>query len=242
MQQGTIHDVGFKSGLLGEIINILIYLPPSYTPLRKFPLLIAQDGKDYFQLGRVARYTDELAGNNLIEAPVIIGIPYQNAEDRRSKYHPEGEKNDAYIRFLSEELLPWAEKEYSTHEMAKARTLMGDSLAATVSLMTAVDYPHTFGNVILQSPLVNHEVLAAVRSHQAPHLLDVYHVIGKDEGKITFSPDRIEDFLSPNRELHQLFNQMGFNSFYEEFDGGHSWKYWQPDVKRALHMMFSLDR
>jgi enterochelin esterase-like enzyme len=33
----------------------------------------------------------------------------------------------------------------------QARTLIGDSLGGTVSLMTALDYPNMFGNVIMQS-------------------------------------------------------------------------------------------
>ncbi|GIN89883.1 hypothetical protein J22TS1_09340 [Siminovitchia terrae] len=238
MRQGTITEMEFTSQELDETISLLIYLPAGYSPLYKYPLLIVQDGKDYFQMGRLTRFADELIAEEKIENLVIVGIPYKNVKDRRKKYHPDGEKNESYIRFLAHELVPWLEKQYPTSGVGKCRSLMGDSLAATVSLMTALEYPHTFGKVVLHSPYVNDKVLAAVRSHKMPDLLDVYHVIGKDENEINFSPERVEDFLTPNRELRQAFEEKGFDSFYEEFDGGHSWKSWQPDVKRALSMMF----
>lgn len=237
MNQGTITEAAFKSRELDEKLNLLIYLPPSYSPLNKYSLLIVQDGKDYFQMGRLTRFADGLLGEKKIEDLIIVGIPYKNVKDRRQKYHPEGDRNGAYIRFLAHELVPWLEEEYPTCAVGKCRTLMGDSLAATVSLMTAIQYPHTFGKVILHSPYVNDAVISAVRAHREPHLLEIYHVVGKDEIEIKFSPERVEDFLTPNRELHQAFEESGFDSFYDEFNGGHSWKYWQPDVKRALSKM-----
>jgi len=235
-QQGTISEVEFESTSLGETLTLLVYVPASFSPLYKYSLLIAQDGKDYFQMGRLARFADELFDKNEIENVIIVGAHYKSVEDRRNKYHPKGKENQAYIRFLAHELVPWLDKEYPTTAMGKSRTLMGDSLAATVSLMAAVKYPNIFGQVILHSPYVDENVLEAVGGHRDPSLLDVYHVVGKDETVVEISNNR--DFLTPNRQLHELFREKGFQTFYEEFEGGHSWKYWQPDVKRALKMMF----
>ncbi|MBW8350442.1 esterase family protein [Bacillus sp. IITD106] len=235
--QGTITDIDFKSNELGETLSLLVYVPATFSPLYKYSLLIVQDGKDYFQMGRLARYTDELIDQGKIENIIIVGSHYKNVKDRRNKYHPDGNQNEAYIRFLAHELVPWIDKEYPTTGMGKSRTLMGDSLAGTVSLMTALKYPNIFGQVILHSPYVDDIVLEAVKNNQNSSLLDVYHVIGKEESVVKVSNNR--DFLTPNRKLHQLFLDKGFNTFYDEFDGGHSWKYWQSDVKRALQKMFS---
>lgn len=233
-QKSTINDIKFDSKELGETLNILVYLPANFSPLYKYNLMIAQDGKDYFQLGRIARVADELLENNEIENVIIVGIPYQNVQDRRRKYHPDGEQNDAYIRFLAHELIPYLDEKYPTLHVGNSRILIGDSLGATVSLMTAVMYPNIFGKVILQSPLVDDKVLQAVVDHPNPHLLDVYHIIGKGETEVKTTNGSIQDFLTPNRELHQLFKDKGFQTFYEEFDGNHTWKFWQPDLKRAL--------
>lgn len=237
LSTGRIREVVFQSEVLNEELTILIYVPAYYSPMNKYPLLIVNDGKDYFQLGRLPRYMDALIDENEIEAAIVVGIPYNNVKDRRSKYHPAGSKHEVYKQFLVNELLPWVEDEYSTITLASGRTIVGDSLAATISLLTAIEYPHTFGQVILHSPYVNDEVLAQLQnSATLPHL-NVYHVVGEEEDVVLVSD--IKDFLTPNRTLHQIFQQKGFSTFYDEFKGGHSWKFWQPDLKRALLYMLS---
>ncbi|HAQ07541.1 MAG TPA: hypothetical protein DCR24_08495, partial [Bacillus bacterium] len=126
---GKIEEITMKSKELGEDISILVYLPASYSPLYKYSLLIAQDGRDYFQLGRIGRVADELLSKKEIENVIIIGIPYNSVEDRRKKYHPKGEQHQTYIRFLAHELVPYLDKEFPTYQMGMGRALIGDSLA-----------------------------------------------------------------------------------------------------------------
>lgn len=236
--RGTIKEITFQSKELGEDVQLLVYLPANFSPLYKYSLLIAQDGRDYFQLGRIGRLADEFLFEREIENLIIIGIPYKNVEDRWKKYHPDGEQNQAYIRFLAHELVPFLDKEFPTYHMGTTRALIGDSLGATVSLMTALQYPHTFGKVLLHSPFVNEQVIGLVRNFTEPQLLDIYHVIGKQETEVKTTNGKISDFLTPNRELAKEITKLHFTYFYEEFDGNHTWKYWQTDLKRALKMMF----
>lgn len=235
--KGSIQDIPFYSKELGEDVNLLIYLPASYSPLYKYHLLIAQDGLDYFQLGRIGRVADELLFNQEIDNLIIVGIPYKTVEDRRKKYHPNGEQQKEYTRFLAHELVPYLDREYSTYQMGFSRSLIGDSLAATVSLMTAIQYPHTFGHVLMQSPFINNDVLRAVEQTNASEL-NIYHIVGVHETEVKTTDGLIKDFLTPNQELSHLFKKMRFPYFYEEFSGDHTWKYWQPDLKRALKHIF----
>ncbi|MBE6184060.1 alpha/beta hydrolase [Heyndrickxia ginsengihumi] len=238
LQKGTIKEFILKSNELAEEIDIWVYLPATFSSLYKYSLLIAQDGKDYFQLGRIARYADELLANKEIEDIIIVGIPYKNVQDRRRKYHPNGEQNGAYIRFIAHELVPYLDREFPTYNIGMGRTLIGDSLGATVSLMTALTYPNTFGSVILQSPLVNDQVIEKVKKFVQPQLLNIYHTIGKGETEVKTTDGSIQDFITPNRKLHQLLVEKGFSTAYKEFDGTHSWKFWQPDLKAALTYIF----
>ncbi|MHC0038684.1 alpha/beta hydrolase [Pseudoneobacillus sp. C159] len=234
MNKGFTKDYTLYSHSLKEDIELLIYFPSSFTPLYKYHLLIAQDGHDYFRLGRIATIADELIPKKEMVNTIIVGIPYRDVDDRRQKYHPNGQKNSAYIRFLAHELVPFLDKEFPTFQMGMGRTLIGDSLAATVSLMTALEYPHSFGKVILQSPYVNKNVLTKVQQFNHPHLIDVYQVVGIEETDVDTSNYEERNFLDANRKLSTLFKQKGFSHFYEEFNGNHTWTYWQPDLKRAL--------
>ncbi|MEK5379716.1 alpha/beta hydrolase [Niallia sp. FSL W8-0635] len=236
--KGTIKEATLFSNALGEEITLLIYLPPSFSPLYKYHLLIAQDGKDYFQFGRIGRVADELLANHQIAETIIVGIPYSSVQDRREKYHPDGPQNKAYIRFLAHELIPYLDEQFPTYQMGLGRGLIGDSLGATVSLMTALKYPHTFGKIILQSPLVNEEVLERIRQFDSYHLLEIDHIIGTGETAVQTTIQTTEDFLTPNRELAQLLKSTNSEYTYEEFNGNHTWKHWQPYIAKMLVRMF----
>ncbi|OLN23861.1 hypothetical protein BTO30_02660 [Domibacillus antri] len=238
MKRGTIQDDIIHSKELGEEIPILIYVPADFSPMFTYSFLICQDGKDYFQMGRLPRVADELLEQEEIENMIIVGVPYNNKNDRREKYHPDGAKQKAYIRFLAHEVVPYLDEKFPGHNVSFGRALAGDSLAATVSLMAALEYPNLFGKVLMHSPYVDSTVLNAVDTADDTHHLSLYHVIGTGETEVKMTNGETADFLTPNRALHSLLLTKKFDYFYDEFDGGHVWTYWQPDMKRALSMMF----
>jgi enterochelin esterase-like enzyme len=223
---------------LGEDLQLLIYLPANYSPLYKYSLLIAQDGRDYFQLGRISRLADEFLFKKEIENLIIVGVPYKDVKDRRRKYHPDGEQNQQYIRFLAHELVPFLDNEFPTYQMGSTRALIGDSLGATVSLMTAIQYPYTFGKVLLQSPFVDNQVLEMVENFSESQLLEIYHVVGNQETEVQTTDGKVSDFLTPNRRLSKVIVRKSLIYFFEEFNGNHTWTHWQPDLRRALKMLF----
>lgn len=238
MKNGKIEDISIYSEALGEEMQLLIHLPHNYSPLYKYEVLIASDGKDYFQYGRIGRVIDQLLDEEEIENVIVVGIPYKSVAERRRMYHPEGDRSEAYIRFLAHELVPYLDAEYPTFQVGAGRGLIGDSLAATTSLRTALKYPNIFGKVILHSPYVDESVLKLVEAAKDVASLSIYHVIGEGETEVKTTVDGIQDFLTPNRLLKDLLEKKGFPYFYEEFKGNHTWKHWQPDVPRAIKMIY----
>ncbi|MDQ0429084.1 MULTISPECIES: alpha/beta hydrolase [Caryophanaceae] len=240
MTTGKVEDLSIYSKELQEDMQLLVYLPSNYSPLYKYTLVIASDGKDYFQLGRIPRVVDELLESQEIENIIVVGVPYKSVADRNKKYEPTGEQHGAYLRFLAHELVPFLDEKYPTYQVGMGRALIGDSLAATVSLMAALKYPNIFGRVILQSPKVGQEMLTAVEAFQSANSFTVYHVIGKEETAVKLGNGTTEDFVEPNRQLNNLMKNKGFSIFYEEFEGDHTWKHWQPDLRRALIQNFGM--
>ena len=108
-------------------------------------------------------FADELIDGYEIENTIIVGVPYKNYEDRKRKYIPAGDQFEASMRFLAHELVPYLDDEFSTTQVGGGRALIGDSMAATISLMTAIHYPNIFGKAVLQSPYVDELVLQAVK-------------------------------------------------------------------------------
>jgi enterochelin esterase-like enzyme len=235
--KGIIIDDYINSRFLQEKIQLKTYLPINYSPLYTYQLLIAQDGDDYLQKGKLATVASELLEKKEINNCIIVMIPYQSLEDRYNKYHPNGSKNSDYIRFLAEELILYLEKKYHTFELANGRTLLGDSLAATVSLQAAMEYPYTFGQVIAQSPFINSKTIETLKSFNKPELLRLYHAIGDQETEVITTKGQTKDFLTPNRAFYQLVKEKGIDVYYDEFNGDHTWTYWQEDLKKALILM-----
>lgn len=235
---GQIKEKQLYSNFLGKLIDLLVYLPPNYSPLYSYEVAIAQDGKDYFQLGKIVRQVEELLSENTINDVIIIGIPYASVEERRELYHPKGDLHEKYLRFLAEELVPFIDTNYQTNPLAPGRTLIGDSLGGTVSLLAMLAYPHTFGQAIIQSPFVNKEILTEVRSASLPSHT-IYHSIGTEETAVKTTNGREVNFLTANRELQPLLQKRLGSYHYTEFEGDHFWKYWQPDLTKALQWMFA---
>ncbi|GGE51446.1 hypothetical protein GCM10011391_32780 [Pullulanibacillus camelliae] len=238
--QRIVEDFILSSRFLKAEIKAIIYLPPNYSPLYTYPLVIAQDGRDYFNLGRMAGLTDQLIEQKQIMPPVICAIPYENVKQRWHRYHPEGNEQEAYIKCLVFELLPKLKSTYALDDLAHSRTLMGDSLGGTVSLVTALRFPHTFGQVIMQSPYVNERIIQQASAYPNAEKLAIYHTIGLQETEVKTTWEQYEDFLTPNRALHRVLSSQGLAKYqYEELEGNHTWKTWQQDLGHALTTMLN---
>lgn len=227
-----------QSQYLQEGMTLKVYLPEAFSPLYKYHICIMQDGNDYFQLGRIATLSDEMHEQNKISNTIFVGLHYNDKFDRKEKYHPDGKQNREYTDFLIREVIPFLDDLFPTYLMGQSRTLMGDSLAGTLALMTAIRYPNTIGNVIMQSPYVDETVLNAVKNSNDICTLSIYHTIGTEETIVHTTDGSKEDFLTPNRELNHLLATNNSDYIYHELEGPHTWKPWQKDLKRALGTMF----
>ncbi|MGE6675216.1 alpha/beta hydrolase [Bacillus pumilus] len=234
---GIIQEETLHSKELGADMTLLIYLPVNYSPLYTYHVIIAQDGHDYFRLGKIGRQAEELMQNKEMERSIIIGIPYENVTERRNTYHPDGTKFEAYKRFLANELVPYIDTHYPTYQIGSGRTFIGDSLGATISLMTAIDYPSLFGGLILQSPYVDDSVLEAVKQSTALSHYAIIHQIGLEETAVKTTDGQVLDFIQPNDDLKALLEQSGADYLFETFEGDHKWTFWQPLIAPSLKRM-----
>ena len=239
-RKGKMIQEEITSQYINETKQIKIYLPEEFSPLSPYNICFMQDGNDYFQMGRVATWSDRLHESEEIANTVFVGIHYKNRYDRRKKYHPNGEQYEAYTKFIVDEVIPLLDDIVPTTFLGKSRALMGDSLAGTFALVTALKHPDTFEKVIMHSPYIDETVLAIVNDANLDFSqLDIYHIIGTAEIEAKLSDGKTEDLLTPNRDLHKILSNKGANYTYDEIENGeHTWKYWQNDMKRTLLTMF----
>lgn len=239
-RKGTMYDRLLTSKFLNETITIKIYEPEIVNPLYETNVVIMHDGDDYFQLGRIATVSDKLHDNDEIVNTFFIGIHYLDRFDRLKKYHPDGELFAEYQRFLLKEVIPLLDELIPLNPLGINRTLMGDSLAGTLSLITALNNPALFRKVIMQSPLVNDQVLTIANNCEHGHLIEIYHSIGLDETDVQTTTEETVNFLIPNRELRIILKDKLMEYTYIEIEqGNHTWKYWQQEIPDVLIKMFN---
>ncbi|MFC7062825.1 alpha/beta hydrolase-fold protein [Halobacillus seohaensis] len=238
-RKGNMHDYTISSRYLDEDMTLTVYTPENFSPLYKYHFCIMQDGNDYFQMGRAATLSDQLHSEDEIENTIFIGIHYNDKYDRQEKYHPDGKKQGDYVNFLVREVVPFLDKELPGYSMGKGRTLVGDSLAGTLALMTAARFPNIFGNVIMQSPYVDDHVLEYTHSIKDLSSLTIYHTIGDQETDVTTTDGTQRDFLAPNLQLSRYLEEQPLSYIFHKLNGGHTWGSWQKDFKRALQTIFA---
>lgn len=233
MKQGLVNTVELHSDYLNRTVKLGIYLPENYTSLYKHHVLIAFDGQDFSQLGQLHRSYEKLAPQG-IERAIIVYVHYPDVETRKKEYHPDGEDKQAMIQFVTRELLPYIDQQFSTLKTGNARILMGDSLAASLSLSIALAYPQTFSQCVLFSPMINVTIDHELKRCSNLSLLNLYHVIGKEENSFRLMTGEQADFLTPNREFHQQLLNYGVTTTYIEADGDHTWKTWKPQLDSVI--------
>lgn len=237
-RKGTMTTETIESRFLQETMTINIYAPEEFDPIYETHLCIMQDGNDYFQMGRIATFSDRLHDDYDIVNTYFIGIHYIDRKDRVKKYAPTGQQNEAYMHFLTDEVLPLLDEKLPLNPLGVIRTIMGDSLAATLAFMTATTYPTLFQQVVMQSPLVDEHVLAQANAMESNDM-KIYHSIGLQEASVDTTELGIVDFVGPNKQLADILQTKCRAYTYEEIaEGNHTWKFWQKEMPSVMELMF----
>ncbi|GGI38805.1 alpha/beta hydrolase [Mammaliicoccus stepanovicii] len=236
---GLVDQVKLESKFLTREVTISIYLPKEYTDLYKHHVVIAFDGRDFFQFGQIHRAYEKLRSTEQLERAIIVGVHYEDVEGRRTEFHPDGSRRKEMSQFVVKELIPYIDGNYSTLKVGNARILAGDSLAASISLLTGLKYPHHFSQLALFSPMINDTVIEAFEDCTSKELLNIKHYIGKEEDHFKLISGDMADFLTPNREFSEILKSSDVTYDFEELDGGHTWKTWKPKLEDMLRYFLS---
>jgi len=249
---------GFRSRILGNRRDILVYLPPGYRRFsrKSYPVLYLHDGQNVFDeatsFGGVEWGVDEtserLIRTRMIE-PVIVVAVANIGEDRVHEYTPtpgvievKGRRKKRsrglarlYGNFLMEELKPYIDRKYRTKPDPEFTGLGGSSLGGLVTLAIGILNPDAFRRLMVMSPSIWWDNFAIYR------LVD--SVKRKPPLKIWVDTGTAEPGWEQTRELCKRLVEKGWKPgkdlLYMEADhGDHSEAAWAARVEPALRFLF----
>jgi predicted alpha/beta superfamily hydrolase len=163
---GTVKVLrGVRSAELGNMRDILVYLPPSYpTANRTYPTLYMHDGQNLFDAAtsfagewRVDEALEALAEDG-IEA-IVVGVPNTGANRLReySPFHDSrfgGGRAAGYVKFIVETVKPLVDAAFRTTGERDGTATIGSSMGGLLSLYAFFERPDVFGAVGAVSPSV----------------------------------------------------------------------------------------
>jgi len=159
------------SDVLGEDRQLIIHLPQGYEGgQQQYPVMYLLDGDTHFH--HTTGITQFLTRGGYMPAMIVVAIPNT---DRTRDLSPEpsaevAERSptaggaDEFLRFLSDELIPWVEGQYRT---ASFRVLVGHSLGGLFATHALLVRPEVFDAYISISPVLGWNDRALVEQAKA---------------------------------------------------------------------------
>ncbi|WP_414051165.1 alpha/beta hydrolase [Macrococcus animalis] len=236
MSNGLITPFTIDSSYLARIVKIGIYFPNEFSPFVEHTLFLCFDGQDVSQIGQIHRKYERLV-EDAIDPAVFVFIHYTNVTQRSNEYHPEGVDRKKYQSFIVKELLPYLESAFHITHTKERTILIGDSLAASISLTLTLEQPDLSSKAVLFSPMVTNNIIKQINylDKEVKEALDYYVVVGNKEDNFELLTGGFADFLNPIREFHHVLTAKSIHHYYEEINGGHNWKTWKPQIEKSLN-------
>lgn len=251
---GDIHKRVFASRLLGEELEVLVYLPPGFSendPWR-YPTLYLHDGQNVFdEIGSafgvewgVDEATERLMRQAKMRDIIIVAVP--NTAARIALYTPfpdsehGGGEGEAWRAFLIEELKPWIDNEYPTSGRASETALAGSSLGGLSALYIGWSRPDVFGIVAALSPSLwwaDGALITSIAEDEGTRHPDhIWLDAGSQESAL---PDGLDDLRRLRGVLLSKGFMLGKDLFYSEVPGAtHDEASWAARIEDVLCTLF----
>lgn len=251
--------IDVSSTALGLSRRITVWVPHGARSASRGPVLYLNDGQNLFDSARaytgvtwrVAETAAWLIERRLIPPLVIVGIDhgelrrareYLPVEDDRNPYARDPHAPE-YASFVTNELMPFIEREYPVAPGASHTAFGGSSYGAVAALFTAMENPGMFGHLLLESPSLYVGRGALLRQARRVRRWPkrVYLGVGTAE---TWRDDWNLETVSNVRRLERILRTAGLGvrrlRVTVEEGASHSEGAWAGRFAQALEFLFGV--
>ena len=148
-------DFLLNSNAMGYQMTYSVYIPQGYKPGNAYPVIYVTDGYEYMheRLGNMTTILDNMIHLGKIRPVVAVFIDHREPVNRsNNRRMTELAMNEKYLNFLTLELIPLIEKNYSLSTDPSQRAIIGTSQGGLTAAYFAFSKPGVFGLAGIQSP------------------------------------------------------------------------------------------
>lgn len=235
----AVEPAVLESGFLGNERRVWVSMPSGeFSDEKALPFVIQLDGTPDHSAPSVR---DGLVQAGLIRPCAVILV-----EQPGPQRDQELLCNPVFSRMLVEELLPWLHHRYPFSRDPVDVALAGESFGGLCAAWTALHYPTTFGNVILQSPSCGYHpdltwgtgARELLRHNPVPTLIAGFLAQETAPIRVFHDVGELESSLTHSRWLDHVLSGKGYDTLYREFAGGHDYAWWRGLFADALLWCF----
>ncbi|MDI1463176.1 enterochelin esterase [Catellatospora sp. KI3] len=229
---GTLTEQLHHSVEFGTARRLWTYSPPGYADLADLPLVLLLDGDDWSHCGLPA-ILDNLIAEGAVPPAVVVMIDALDTGTRTAEMtdHPR------YLRFLLDEVVPWASGQWRVTTDPARTVVAGQSFGGLMAAYAGLHAPHRFGLVLTQSGSFWWPDSGGGDPDFANRpLLRGFAAAGRLPLRIYQDVGLIEQprLLGSNRHLRDVLLAKGYPLDYREYQGGHDLACWRASLPTAL--------
>jgi enterochelin esterase family protein len=231
--RGSAEQHWMVSSVLKDRRTFWICLPPRYAPQVEYPVAYFNDGDGYLRFAELPRVMDYLIECGEVEPFIAVLIKPNDPEKEYAR-------NNSYVRFLVNDLVPWMDDNYPTCAKASARAIVGASLGGLLAAHAARRRPNVFGLVGGQSGLYGHQRDALLRDYAAAQNLGLrFHLtVGAFETDWRGSGKPEDDLVAAQHRFVELLRAKGYAVESAEYPEGHQWGFWRAHLGEMLRFFW----
>jgi enterochelin esterase-like enzyme len=232
--KGELQRFNLESAALNETRGLRLYAPAKFDPRCDHAFAVFLDGEDCERLMAIPVVLDNLIADGDIPPTVALLVDSQETRGHDLVF------SEAFVRFLTEEAVPWAATQRRLRLSPKTTLIGGMSLGGLTAAYAAQQRSDVFGNVLSQSgafwrshpekPMSDEAWFPGEIAQRAPIPVRYYLEVGRFE-----SPDMIDD----NHRMREVLNAKGNDVIYKEYNGGHDHVNWRVSVGNGIRALLS---
>lgn len=241
---GELRQVWYQSKTLGQARRMHVYTPPGYDQSdAKYPVFYllhggGDDDSGWPTVGRAGFILDNLLAEGRAK-PMIVVMTNGSMPPPAGPPNPAQGMNrtrELYAQELTQEVLPYVEKNYRVLANRPNRAIAGLSMGGFQTLELALTRPELFDYVGVMSSGLFGQAIEEAPTRYAKALGDPAYNQGKKLFWVAIGKD---DFvMEANKKTLALLEKSGIRYQYQETDGGHTWINWRQYLREFVPLLF----